>query len=85
MGRGRRKTRTGHETRSTFDKSPEIDLAIVDLQRHYMKTGRGKPSMRDLLNEGLSLLLVREGLPQMIEPEMTPASTVIEMPKKAGL
>jgi hypothetical protein len=85
MGRGRRKTRTGQETRSTFDKSPEVDVAILDLQKHYMKTGRGKPTMRDLLNEGLSLLLGREGLPAIVEPELAQTSTVIEMPKKAGL
>src|SRR5258706_3158838 len=53
MGRGRRKTRTGDETRSTFDKTPEIDIALLQLQQHYLKNGRGKPSMRDLLIDGI--------------------------------
>lgn len=81
--RGRRKTRTGDETRSTFDKPPEVEVAILDLQKHYLKTGRGKPSMRDLIVEGIGLLLQRERLPAMPQPQL-PVTTVIEMPKKAG-
>jgi len=84
MPRGRKRTRTGNETRSTFDKPPEVDLALLDLQRQYVKTGRGKPSMRDLLIEGIAVLLEREGLPAMPAPETKPTTGVIEMPKKAG-
>jgi hypothetical protein len=82
--RGRRKTRTGGETRSTFDKSPEVELAILSLQQHYLKSGRGKPSMRDLLIEGLAVLLERENLPWMSKADDTSAAGVIEMPKKTG-
>jgi len=82
--RGRRKTRTGAETRSTFDKPPEVDLAILSLQQHYIRLGRGKPSMRDLLIEGVVALLEREGLPGMPKNEPAAAPTVISMPKKAG-
>ena len=82
--RGRKRTRTGDETRSTFDKPPEVDLALLDLQRHYLRTGRVKPSMRDLLIEGISLLLEREGLPAIPEPQGSPFTAVIEMPKKTG-
>lgn len=82
--RGRRKTRTGAETRSTFDKPPEVELAILWLQQHYLKNGRGKPSMRDLLIEGVAALLEREGLPAMPKADPLPAASVIEMPKKTG-
>ena len=84
MGRGRRKTRSGDETRSTFDKSPEVDIAILELQGHYLRTGRGKPSMRDLLIEGISSILKREGLPAMPEIDRSPNTSVIAMPKKTG-
>jgi len=84
MGRGRRKTRTGEETRSTFDKPPEVDIAILELQQRYLKTGREKPSMRDLLIEGIAALLEREGLPAMPKTDRSPATSVIEMPKKTG-
>lgn len=84
MERGRRKTRTGEETRSTFDKPPEVDLAILQLQQHYLETKRGKPSMRDLLIEGIALLLEREGLPRMIAADQPAESSIIEMPKKTG-
>ena len=84
MARGRKRTRTGDETRSTFDKPPEVDLALLDLQRRYLGTGRGKPSMRDLLIEGISLLLEREGLPAIPEPSGSAAAAVIQMPKKTG-
>jgi len=83
MARGRRKSRTGGETRSTFDKSPEIEMAILALQQQYLKTGRRKPSMRDLLIEGIATLLEREGLPAMPEADRSAAS-VIAMPKKTG-
>lgn len=82
--RGRRKTRTGREIRSTFDKPPEVDLAILDLQRKYLETGRIKPSMRDLLIEGIATLLQREGLPSMPVPKPVSTPTVIEMLKKTG-
>jgi hypothetical protein len=84
MGRGRRKTRTGDETRSTFDKPPEVEIAILELQQHYLKTGREKPSMRDLLIEGIALILGREGLSAMPEAVRSPATSVIEMRKKTG-
>jgi hypothetical protein len=84
MGRGRRKTRTGDEIRSTFDKPPEVDIAILELQQHYLKTGRGKPSMRDLLIDGIAALLERERLQAMPELDRTPATSVIEMSKKTG-
>ena len=83
MARGRRQTRTGAETRSTFDKSPEVDVALLDLQRRYLQTGRGKPSMKDLIIEGIGLLLEREGLSAIPQPR-PPVTAVIEMPKKAG-
>jgi hypothetical protein len=82
--RGRRRSRTGAETRSTFDKSPEVDLAILALQQEYLKTGRAKPSMRDLLIEGIGVLLERERLPAMPQPVKLEATSVIEMPKKTG-
>jgi len=81
MGRGRRKTRTGNETQSTFEKTPAIEIAILDLQLHYLKTNRPKPAMRDLLIEGISLLLAREGLSAMPQPKST-ATTVIEISNK---
>jgi hypothetical protein len=84
MARGRRKTRTGAETQSTFEKTPELDIAILDLQKRFLQTGRAKPAMRDLLMEGIRLLLEREGLPAMAEPIAPTASAVIEMPKKTG-
>jgi hypothetical protein len=83
MPRGRRKTRTGDETQSTFEKTPALDIAILDLQKHYLKTARGKPTMRDLLGEGIRLLLEREGLPAMVEPKQA-AATVLQMSKKTG-
>ena len=84
MERGRRKTRSGNETRSTFDKSPEVDVAILDLQKRYVLTGRSKPSMRDLLIEGITMLLEREGLPAMPRPRAAPVRSVVQIPKKAG-
>jgi hypothetical protein len=80
MGRGRRRTRTGNEIQSTFEKTPALEIAILELQRRYLETGRGKPSMRDLLVEGLELLLEKERLPALQEPKQAPA-TVIAMPK----
>jgi hypothetical protein len=84
MALGRRRTRTGDETRSTFDKSPEVDMAILEIQRRYLQTGRAKPSMRDLLMEGIAALLQREGLPAMQEGKRLPAVGVIQMPHKTG-
>jgi len=80
MGRGRRRTRTGNEIQSTFEKTPALEIAILELQRRYLETGRGKPSMRDLLVEGLELLLEKERLPALQEPKQA-AATVIAMPK----
>jgi hypothetical protein len=84
MPRGRKRTRTGNETQSTFEKTPALDIALLDLQREYVKTGRSKPTMRDLLTEGISLLLEREQLPAMPEPKPAPKSSVIEISKKTG-
>lgn len=84
MSRGRRRTRTGTETPSTFEKTPALDIAILDLQKRYIATGRRKPSMRDLLIEGISLLLEREQLPAMPVEALPSRSTVIPMPKKTG-
>jgi hypothetical protein len=84
MGRGRRRTRTGEETQSTFEKTPALDIAILDLQRRYLETGRGKPTMRDLLIEGITILLEREALPRMSEPRPATAPTVIKIPKRSG-
>lgn len=84
MTRGRKKKRTGGETRSTFDKTPELEVAILDLQKRYIKTGRGKPTMLALITEGIAMLLEREGLPAMPKPDQTSKSGVIEMPQKTG-
>lgn len=84
MPRGRRKTRTGDEAASTFEKTPAFDIAILDLQKKYLQTGRTKPAMRGLLMEGIALLLKREGLPAMPEPLVEGISTILEMPKKSG-
>ena len=75
MARGRRKTRTGKQTPSTFEKSPELEIAILNLQLHYLKTGRARPSMRDLLTEGIERLLEREGLPSM--PRTIPSANAV--------
>jgi len=40
--------------------------------------------MRDLLIEGISLLLEREELTAMPEPKPVPKSSVIEISKKTG-
>ena len=82
--RGRKQKRTGYETRSTFDKSPELEISLLDLQRHYIKTRGNKPTMRDLLIEGISTLLEREGLPaiQVAHPVLSPS--VISIATKAG-
>jgi hypothetical protein len=79
--RGRRQIRTGKETRSTFDKSPEIEIALMDLQKHYVRTGRPKPSMRDLLVSGIAGLLEKEGLDPM-ESERPPIASVVELTPK---
>ena len=84
MPPGRKKTRTGNEAASTFEKTPECDIALLDLQRKYLETGRSKPSMRELLMEGIALLLQREGLPAMREPVTEGISTILEMPRKPG-
>lgn len=84
MPRGRRRTRTGNETQSTFEKTPALDIAFLDLQRQYIETGRGKPTMRDLLTQGISLLLEREGLPAIPEPKTVSKPSVIEISKKTG-
>ena len=84
MGRGRKKTRTGDETQSTFEKTPALEIAFLDLQKRYLQTGRSKPAMRELLTEGIALLLQREGLAAMPESKANTASTLLEMPKKAG-
>lgn len=85
MGRGRKKTRTGAETQSTFEKTPELDIAILDLQKRYLQTGRAKPTMRDLLMEGIALLLTREGLPAMATRTASTMPAIIEMPKKTSV
>jgi hypothetical protein len=84
MPRGRKRTRTGNETQSTFEKTPALDIALLDLQRQYVKTGRGKPTMRDLLTEGISLLLEREKLAAIPEPKPISKPSVIEISKKTG-
>ncbi len=84
MPRGRRKTRIGDETQSSFEKTPALDIAILNLQLRYLKTSRRKPTMRELLMEGISMLLEREGLPAMPEPKPTSAPIVIEIPRKSG-
>jgi hypothetical protein len=83
MQRGRRRSRTGEETQSTFEKTPALDIALLDLQRRYLTTGRGKPTMRDLLMEGIVALLQREGLPAMAQPKQT-VTTIIDISKKTG-
>ena len=84
MPRGRRKTRTGDEAVSTFEKMPAFDIAILDLQKKYLQTGRTKPAMRELLMEGVALLLEREGLPAMPESRVREISAILEMPRKSG-
>lgn len=84
MTRGRKRTRTGSEAPSTFEKTPAFEVAILEIQKKYLLTGRSKPSMRELLMEGIALLLVREGLPAMPEPQPEVVATVLEMPKKSG-
>lgn len=85
MPRGRRRTRAGNERSTSFEVTPEIDIAFLDLQKHYMQTQRGKPSRRDLLIEGMSLLLEREKLTALPEPLAPAMKAVIEMPKKLGV
>ena len=84
MVRGRRRIRNGNEATSTFEKTPEFVVAVLDLQKKYVQTDRSKPAMRDLLMEGISLLLEREGLPGMTQPMKTEFSPILEMPKKSG-
>ena len=84
MALGRRRTRFGNERKSTIEITPELDVAILDLQKKYRLTKRPKPTMRDLIMEGVALLLVREGLPAMLIPSEPIGSTVIEMPRKTG-
>ena len=84
MPRGRRRTRAGNERNTSFEVTPEIDMAFLDLQKRYLQTQRGKRSRRDLLVEGLSLLLEREELPALPELLAPAANAVIEMPKKSG-
>jgi hypothetical protein len=85
MTRGRKRTRSGNERSTSFEVTPEIDIAFLDLQKHYMQTQRGRPSKRELLIEGLSLLLEREKLPALPEPLALEMKPVIEMPKKMGV
>lgn len=84
MPRGRKRTRAGNERTSSFEVTPEIDMAFLDLQKRYLQTQRGRRSKRDLLIEGLSLLLEREKLQALPVPITFTAKAVIEMPKKSG-
>jgi hypothetical protein len=84
MTLGRRRTRVGTERKSTIEITPDLDGAILDLQKRYRQTNRRKPSMRDLIVEGVSLLLEREGLPAMPTAGEINGSAVIQMPRKTG-
>jgi hypothetical protein len=82
--RGRPKKIAGDEIPSSFRKTPALEQALLQLQLHYVKTQRRKPSMQTLLTEGIVALLDREGLPPMAEPAPALVPVVIEMPKKTG-
>ncbi len=83
MPRGRRKTRTGDETRSTFDKSRDLDIAIARLQTRYLESDRHKPTMRELLMRGINLVLKEEGLTLMPELERQPKDNVVPIATKS--
>ena len=84
MAVGRRRTRIGNERKSTIEITPELDVAILDLQKKYRQSKRRKPTMRDLLVEGVGLLLQREGLPAMLVSSEQLGSTLIQMTRKTG-
>jgi len=84
LQRGRPKTASGDEIPSSFRKSPAVEQALLQLQLHYVKTHRRKPSMQTLLTDGIAALLEREGLPAMEQPMPDPKRAVIEMPKQTG-
>jgi hypothetical protein len=80
--RGRPKTRTPDERKTSVALDKELRIAIKRLQLHREAADR-TVTMRELLREGIAHLLAEAGLPSMAEPERE-VSTVVEITKRSG-
>jgi hypothetical protein len=80
--RGRPKTRTPDERKTSVALDKELRIAIKRLQLH--REAADLPvTMRELIREGIAHLLAEAGLPPMVEPERE-TSTVVEITKRSG-
>jgi hypothetical protein len=80
--RGRPRTRTPDERKTSVALDKELRIAIKRLQLHR-EAADSPVTMRELLEEGVAHLLAEAGLPPMAEPEReTP--TVVEITKRSG-
>jgi len=85
MGRtGRPKYLSGDEHTTTVMLDVATQEAILSLQlRRLRSTGR-KPTLRDLVREGIDGLLRHEGLEPLPTISPVPSGTVIPISKTAG-
>lgn len=78
---GRPKTRDPEAKTTSLSLNKEERIAVRRLQLHREAKG-GPTNLRDLLIEGLVLLLADEGLEPMRQPETVPVRTVVEITKR---
>jgi hypothetical protein len=85
MGRiGRPKQLSGEERTTTIMLDIATQEAILNLQlRRLRSTGR-KPTLRDLVREGVDSLLRQEGLEALPSASPLPSGTVIPISKTAS-
>jgi hypothetical protein len=79
QGRPRKRGPEDRTTSVSLDK--EARLAIKRLQLH--REAKDRPStFRDIVREGLALLLIQEGLEPMKQPETIASPAVVEITKR---
>jgi|HubBroStandDraft_5_1064220.scaffolds.fasta_scaffold27443_3 hypothetical protein len=81
--RGRPRTRLSDERKTSISLDKDLRLAIRRLQLRREENDR-PATMRDLLREGITLLLAKEGLAAMADLQQVVSGVVVEMPRKNG-
>ena len=81
MPGGRPKTRDHDERITSVALDREAEKAIMRIQLHRLDQAGRKPTLRDLVTEGIALLLKEAGLQPMAEPAQV-TRPVVTMSKR---
>jgi hypothetical protein len=81
MAGGRPRTRDNQERITSVALDRETEKAIMRIQLHRLDQVGRKPTLRDLVTEGIALLLKEAGLEPMAEPVHT-ARPVVAISKR---